>query len=392
MSKKRPDKRKSRKHVFVALPSKLLRDGEGPVDEYRQFVRQLREIGCAVTCPLEDVNWSHRKPKRPALTMKERLKDIETADHLVALPVVAGQCSPGVMGYTFYAAAKGIPTSVYLRGSNDLDVPWQLVGLRHVRSEFSIHFYQSNLLSGFADLANSIVERSVEEPNMTDYTQDDAGCPFGDEYLDYWRHRRQLFSKWDQGIQCDEVGLSSIKPECIAAEIASQLNGDCVLDAFTGLGGSAIAFALQGKKVIAFDTCELRLNMARHNASVYGVADQIQFVCGDVFQGWKQVRDRVNAVYLDPSWGGPLYSRLRTFRFQDFETDEKGDVRTLLADAYNDEKHICISLPKNFDTRELTDLHGGLVAIEDGDGRDESGIRLSWHTRGTKVLFMTAFF
>jgi len=370
----------------------VLRDGEGPVDEYRQFVHQLREIGCDVTCPLEDVNWSDRKPNRPQLTMKDRLKSIETTDHLVALPVVAGQCSPGVMGYTFYAAAKGIPTSVYLRGSNDLDVPWQLVGLRHNKSEFSIHFYQSNLLSGFADLAGSIVDCSVEEPNVPDYGQDDAACPFGDEYLDYWRHRRQLFSRWDEGIQYDDIGLSCIKPESIAAEIAGQLGGECVLDAFTGLGGNAIAFALQKKKVIAFDTCKPRLKMARHNAGLYGVADQIQFVHGDVFEGWKKVRDQVHAVYLDPSWGGPLYSSRRTFRFQDFETEGKGDVRIFLANAYKDKKNICISLPKNFDTRELTDLHGGLVAIDHSNDRDESGIRLSWHTRGTKVLFMTAFF
>ncbi len=387
---KKQTTRETKKRVFVALPSKLLQHGEGPLDEYRQFVSLLREIGCDVKCPLEEVNWSQRKPKRPDITIRHRLKDLQTCDHLVALPVVKDHKSTGVMGYTFFAAAKEIPTSVYLRGSNDLDVPWQLVGLRDSQESVSVHFYQSNLLSGFNEVAKSIVG-SLNEVEHQPTDASDEASPFGPEYDGYWRHRRQLFSQWDDGIRFDEVGLCSIKPENIANEIAKQLLGECVLDAFAGLGGSAIAFARQGKSVISFDTSAERIEMARHNAAVCGVADNIEFIHGDVFHEWKAVRDKVDSIYLDPSWGGPFYTRLKTFGFLDFETDGNGDVRSLIASFYNLHKHVAISLPKNFDTRELTDLHGDLLGFEDGKDHDEGGIQLSWHTRKTKVLFMTAF-
>lgn len=226
---------------------------------------------------------------------------------------------------------------------------------------------------------------------MADPESDNVACPFGTECADYWQQRKQLFSLWDDGVKFDEVGLFSIKPEDVAAEIAAQLNGDCVLDAFAGLGGSAIAFARQGKQVIAFETCHERLQMAAHNARLYGVADDIRFVHGDVFQGWTAVRDEVDAIYLDPPWGGPAYANLKTFTFVDFDTEGSGDVRSLVATAHAHRKYIALSLPRTFDARELTDLHRELLAQRDGEEPDQSGIHLSRHTRGTKVLFLTAF-
>ena len=57
-----------------------------------------------------------------------------------------------------------------------------------------------------------------------------------------------------------------------------------IVDAFAGVGGNAIQFALTCDKVIAVELCPQRLETARHNAEVYGVADKIQFICGDFLQ------------------------------------------------------------------------------------------------------------
>ena len=57
-----------------------------------------------------------------------------------------------------------------------------------------------------------------------------------------------------------------------------------VVDAFAGVGGNAIQFALTCDRVIAVELCPQRLETARHNAQVYGVAHKIDFICGDFLE------------------------------------------------------------------------------------------------------------
>ena len=57
-----------------------------------------------------------------------------------------------------------------------------------------------------------------------------------------------------------------------------------IVDAFAGVGGNAIQFALTCEKVIAVELGAQRLAIAKHNAEVYGVADRIQFICADFLQ------------------------------------------------------------------------------------------------------------
>lgn len=57
-----------------------------------------------------------------------------------------------------------------------------------------------------------------------------------------------------------------------------------IVDAFAGVGGNAIQFALTCDRVIAVELCAQRLEIARHNAEVYRVADKIDFICGDFLE------------------------------------------------------------------------------------------------------------
>ncbi|EIN06326.1 S-adenosyl-L-methionine-dependent methyltransferase [Punctularia strigosozonata HHB-11173 SS5] len=140
----------------------------------------------------------------------------------------------------------------------------------------------------------------------------------------YFSQRYRYFTLYDRGCLLDEEGWYSVTPERIADQIAERCRCDVVLDAFCGVGGNAIAFAKTCERVIAMDTSPLRLALARHNATVYGVADRIEFVLGDYvafaksYASGTSVRSsatatapssprKIDVVFLSPPWGGPSY-------------------------------------------------------------------------------------
>ncbi|MFT4979775.1 MAG: precorrin-6B methylase 2 [Myxococcota bacterium] len=124
----------------------------------------------------------------------------------------------------------------------------------------------------------------------------------------FWQPRgrdpRRLFSRWSSGVRLDEdeEARYSVTPEAMALTLAERLKveGKVVVDGFCGAGGNAIAFARRGAQVIALDTDAHRLDMARHNAKLYGVEGRIQFVQGDFFHAAAEG----DVVFLDPPWAG----------------------------------------------------------------------------------------
>lgn len=119
------------------------------------------------------------------------------------------------------------------------------------------------------------------------------------------RDPRRLFSRWGEGVRLDEdpEARASLTPEDAAMHTARELSveGDVVVDAFCGAGGNAIAFARAGARlVITTDTDRRRLEMARHNAKIYGVDDRIRFVLGDVFA----LDLNGDVGFFDPPWSG----------------------------------------------------------------------------------------
>ncbi|XP_057803963.1 uncharacterized protein LOC131019435 isoform X4 [Salvia miltiorrhiza] len=101
----------------------------------------------------------------------------------------------------------------------------------------------------------------------------------------YWLQRYDLFSKYDAGIKMDEEGWFSVTPEEIAARQARRFAGaGVVIDAFAGVGGNAIQFAKVCHHVVAIEIDPKKVALAFHNAKIYGVQDQIDFIVGDFFQ------------------------------------------------------------------------------------------------------------
>mmetsp|Transcript_1548 Transcript_1548/g.2451 ORF Transcript_1548/g.2451 Transcript_1548/m.2451 type:complete len:517 (-) Transcript_1548:141-1691(-) len=186
----------------------------------------------------------------------------------------------------------------------------------------------------------------------------------------YWAQRRRLFSRFDAGVQLDGEGWYSVTPEVIADHVGnrvgelsnsaafrrgmpgsdiSQHEGIVVLDAFGGCGGNTIAFAKQSpdliSKVVAVDLDRTKLRKAAHNAAIYGIPkDKIVFVeCNTLFilehcykngsraslqgkcipedirreeyagfqiGGIELLPSRIDAVFMDPPWGGVDYNSL----------------------------------------------------------------------------------
>ncbi|KAL1280381.1 hypothetical protein QQF64_014981 [Cirrhinus molitorella] len=144
------------------------------------------------------------------------------------------------------------------------------------------------------------------------------------ELAKYWAQRYRLFSRFDEGIKLDHEGWFSVTPEKIAEHIALRVQDsfstELIIDAFCGVGGNAIQFALTGKRVIAIDIDPVRLALAQHNAEVYGVAHRIDFVQGDFLQLAPRLRG--DMVFLSPPWGGPEYLSADVFNIKTMITPD----------------------------------------------------------------------
>jgi trimethylguanosine synthase len=174
--------------------------------------------------------------------------------------------------------------------------------------------------------------------------------PFGPAYQEAWNHRYELFSKFDSGIQTDAEGLYSVTPEKVAQEIARNIKTEVIADAFCGVGGSAIAFASHCKKVYALDINRPRLEMAKHNASIYGRTN-IEFIEGDFLEIAPHLR--ADTVFLDPPWGGPSFLQKQSFSLNDLAPNGQ----QLLDIAFQHFAQVILRVPEKFDLREFGSLN-----------------------------------
>lgn len=76
----------------------------------------------------------------------------------------------------------------------------------------------------------------------------------------------------------------------------------------------SLHFLSHSLAVIAVDIDPEKLSLARSNAEVYGVANQIEFVCGDFMVLAADLK--ADVVFLSPPWGGPDYATAEIFDIQ----------------------------------------------------------------------------
>lgn len=103
------------------------------------------------------------------------------------------------------------------------------------------------------------------------------------------------------GTRLDPEAKRSLTPEALALQLGERAGRAHVLDACCGAGGNAIGFARAGCKVTAMEIDAARLQLARHNARLYGVADRIDLIAGDASRLIAQLD--ADLLFIDPPWG-----------------------------------------------------------------------------------------
>ncbi|GBG80694.1 hypothetical protein CBR_g31153 [Chara braunii] len=168
----------------------------------------------------------------------------------------------------------------------------------------------------------------------------------------YWTNRYSLFSLFDHGVLLDTEGWFSVTPEVVAAHHAKRCTTGIVVDAFAGVGGNAIQFAMTCSRVIAIDIDPAKIQLAQHNASVYGVEERIEFIVGDFLQLAPDLK--ADIVFMSPPWGGPSYSQVETY---DLQTMLKPlPLTSLFQAASKITNHLVFFLPRNADFSQLSDI------------------------------------
>ncbi|KAM0824643.1 hypothetical protein ACQ4PT_028887 [Festuca glaucescens] len=168
----------------------------------------------------------------------------------------------------------------------------------------------------------------------------------------YWAHRHSLFSLYDRGVRMDAEGWYSATPESIAAVQAARASPTgLVVDAFAGVGGNSIQFAARGCYVIAVEIDPRKVELARHNARIYGVEDMIEFVVGDFFRLAPSLK--ADLVFLSPPWGGPSYNQAPIYTLDMLKPK---DGYTLFQAAQKIARNIIMFLPRNVDIVQVEEL------------------------------------
>ena len=177
----------------------------------------------------------------------------------------------------------------------------------------------------------------------------------------YWAQRYRLFSRFDEGIKMDKEGWFSVTPERIAEHIAERCRCDLLIDAFCGVGGNAIQFAFTCERVIAIDIDPVKIALAQHNATVYGVKNRIEFIVGDYMQLIPHLK--ADVVFLSPPWGGPNYTKAEVFDVKSMITLD--GVRVFQETKTITDK-IAYFMPRNVNVEQLSSLAGpgGKMEIE----------------------------
>ena len=115
------------------------------------------------------------------------------------------------------------------------------------------------------------------------------------------------------------VFLIALRQLAIDIAEAAPPERSIILDAFCGVGGNSIAFALSGrwKRVYAIEKDKATLECAQANAKIYGVFEKITWFHGDCFEilasegessvpALSQVLREYGVIFVSTPWGGKL--------------------------------------------------------------------------------------
>ena len=89
----------------------------------------------------------------------------------------------------------------------------------------------------------------------------------------------------------------------------------------------------------------------------------IEFIVGDFFQVAPALKNKVDAVFLAPPWGGPNYKKLSQY---DLEINMPFNGKKIFSVASAISKNIGFYVPKNTNRDQLMALdHKGVIKIQE---------------------------
>ncbi|KAF0756405.1 trimethylguanosine synthase-like, partial [Aphis craccivora] len=104
-----------------------------------------------------------------------------------------------------------------------------------------------------------------------------------------------------------------------------------------------------------------KIRMARHNAKIYGVAEKIEFIVGDIFLIYKKLK--ADVLFMSLPWGVPEYSRSKCYSIKTMCNDH--DVRggfTIFDIIKTIDPNIAFHMPKNTNILVLISVTSTLKA------------------------------
>jgi trimethylguanosine synthase len=122
------------------------------------------------------------------------------------------------------------------------------------------------------------------------------------------------------------------------------MGADRIIDAFAGAGGNVVQFA-KVSKVVAIELQPSRLELLRHNAQIYDVTDNVQFLEGDFFHH-AETLEPSDVLFLSPPWGGPSYLAQEAYDVEEHMTPTLGKI---LAAGQRLSRNVVCYLPRNTD-------------------------------------------
>ncbi|EME40349.1 hypothetical protein DOTSEDRAFT_137799 [Dothistroma septosporum NZE10] len=185
------------------------------------------------------------------------------------------------------------------------------------------------------------------------------------QLVKYWHQRQKIFSKYDQGVWLTDDAWFGVTPEPVAKKIAEQVatapaSKTMLIDAFAGVGGNVIAFALSGrwKQIFAVEKDAKTLACAKHNAKIYGVDKKIFWIHGDIFDqlnGRFKTTGRNAVIFGSPPWGGPSYADWDVFDLSYMEPYSLNRLHDAFSARTTD---FVLYLPRTSDVRQIA-KHAG---------------------------------
>lgn len=166
-------------------------------------------------------------------------------------------------------------------------------------------------------------------------------------------------------LKYDSEGLWSITHPIDAENISKNIKLfekidvkiNTILDMTAGIGGNTISFCKNFKNVISVEIDSNRFHILKNNVNNYSYKN-ITLFNGDSVKLLPDYNQQIDAVFIDPPWGGPKYKNDKNINLTLSNYKLKTIIELISKYNYNQEKIkiISLKLPYNYDFKNLINL------------------------------------